>query len=141
MQGIALFLHFLSNNLIALLQHELCILYIAPYHTMLLISLSSITNVACTVISLIGPINQISNTCITLQENNIRKKFVEALYKNFPEAGLKFAIGGQISIDVFPTGWDKTFCLQFLEKDGIKTIHFFGDKTTAVSFISLNNRF
>lgn len=109
------------------------------HHTMLLISLSSITNVACTVISLIGPINQISN--ITLQENNIRKKFVEALYKNFPEAGLKFAIGGQISIDVFPTGWDKTFCLQFLEKDGIKTIHFFGDKTTAVSFISLNNRF
>lgn len=65
------------------------------------------------------------------KENNIRKKFVEALYKNFPEAGLKFAIGGQISIDVFPTGWDKTFCLQFLEKDGIKTIHFFGDKTTA----------
>lgn len=109
------------------------------HHTILLISLSSITNVACTVISLIGPINQISN--ITLQENNIRKKFVEALYKNFPEAGLKFAIGGQISIDVFPTGWDKTFCLQFLEKDGIKTIHFFGDKTTAVSFISLNNRF
>lgn len=109
------------------------------HHTILLISLSSITNVACTVISLIGPINQISN--ITLQENNIRKKFVEALYKNFPEAGLKFAIGGQISIDVFPTGWDKTFCLQFLEKDGIKTIHFFGDKTTAVSFISLNNIF
>lgn len=65
------------------------------------------------------------------KKNNIRKKFVEALYKNFPEAGLEFAIGGQISIDVFPTGWDKTFCLQFLEKDGIKTIHFFGDKTAA----------
>ncbi|XP_078316890.1 uncharacterized protein LOC111120200 isoform X2 [Crassostrea virginica] len=65
------------------------------------------------------------------QENNIRKKFVEALYQNFPEAGLKFAIGGQISIDVFPVGWDKTFCLQFLEKDGIKNIHFFGDKTSA----------
>lgn len=32
MQGIALFLHFLSNNLIALLQHKLCILYIAPSH-------------------------------------------------------------------------------------------------------------
>lgn len=106
---------------------------------MLLISLSSITNVACTVISLIGPINQIFN--IILQENNIRKKFVEALYQNFSGAGLEFAIGGQISIDVFPTGWDKTFCLQFLEKDSIKTIHFFGDKTAAVSFISLNNRF
>lgn len=63
------------------------------------------------------------------QEHNIRKKFVESLYKNFPDAGLKFAIGGQISIDVFPVGWDKTFCLQFIEKGGYKTIHFFGDKT------------
>jgi hypothetical protein len=57
---------------------------------------------------------------------------VEALYEQFPEAGLKFAIGGQISIDVFPVGWDKTFCLQFLEKAGFKTIHFFGDKTALV---------
>lgn len=47
-----------------------------------------------------------------------------------------FAIGGQISFDVFPNGWDKTYCLQHLEKEaqrpgGIeyKTVHFFGDKT------------
>ena len=65
---------------------------------------------------------------------------MEALYQNFPEAGLKFAIGGQISIDVFPVGWDKTFCLQFLEKDGIKNIHFFGDKTSAVSFLYASNK-
>lgn len=63
------------------------------------------------------------------EEHNIRKKFVEALYENFPDAGLKFAIGGQISIDVFPVGWDKTYCLQFIQKGGYKTIHFFGDKT------------
>jgi phosphomannomutase len=49
---------------------------------------------------------------------------VAALYQQFPKAGLKFAIGGQISIDVFPVGWDKTFCLQFLEKAGFKTIHY-----------------
>lgn len=61
--------------------------------------------------------------------HDVRKKFVEALKAEFPNAGLTFAIGGQISIDVFPNGWDKTFCLQFLEKDNIKTIHFFGDKT------------
>lgn len=36
--------------------------------------------------------------------------------------------GGQISIDVFPNGWDKTFCLKHIEKEGFKTIHFFGDK-------------
>ncbi|KAK3089357.1 hypothetical protein FSP39_002990 [Pinctada imbricata] len=66
------------------------------------------------------------------KENNVRQKFVEALYKEFPqsESGLVFAIGGQISIDVFPVGWDKTFCLKFIEKDGYKTMHFFGDKTS-----------
>lgn len=48
-----------------------------------------------------------------------------------------FAIGGQISFDVFPNGWDKTYCLRHLEDEakkpgGIeyKTIHFFGDKTS-----------
>lgn len=47
-----------------------------------------------------------------------------------------FSIGGQISFDVFPTGWDKTYCLRHLEAEaekpgGIKysTVHFFGDKT------------
>lgn len=37
--------------------------------------------------------------------------------------------GGQISIDVFPKGWDKTYSLRYVEKDGYKEIHFFGDKT------------
>ncbi|KAJ8318601.1 hypothetical protein KUTeg_003692 [Tegillarca granosa] len=62
-------------------------------------------------------------------EHHVRQKFVEALRKEFGTSGLKFAIGGQISIDVFPDGWDKTFCLQFIQKAGYKTIHFFGDKT------------
>lgn len=36
---------------------------------------------------------------------------------------------------MFPTGWDKTYCLQHLETEKIisgvdySTIHFFGDKT------------
>lgn len=63
----------------------------------------------------------------------MRQKFVEVLRKEFGSSGLKFAIGGQISIDVFPDGWDKTFCLQFIQKAGYKTIHFFGDKTDKVS--------
>jgi phosphomannomutase len=41
---------------------------------------------------------------------------------------IKFSIGGQISVDVFPEGWDKTFCLQFVENK-YDEIHFFGDKT------------
>uniref|UniRef100_A0A0B7A1N5 Phosphomannomutase n=1 Tax=Arion vulgaris TaxID=1028688 RepID=A0A0B7A1N5_9EUPU len=62
-------------------------------------------------------------------EHGVRDKFVEALRQAFPTEGLVFAIGGQISIDVFPEGWDKRNSLQYLEKDNIKTIHFFGDKT------------
>ncbi|KAL9096071.1 MAG: hypothetical protein Q9165_001593 [Trypethelium subeluteriae] len=66
----------------------------------------------------------------------VRKRMVEALRKEFPDYGLTFSIGGKISFDVFPRGWDKTYCLQHVlaEKerpDGVdyRTIHFFGDKT------------
>lgn len=62
--------------------------------------------------------------------HQIRPKLVEALKKEFSDYNLNFAIGGQISLDVFPVGWDKTYCIQFLEKDGYKEIHFFGDKTS-----------
>ncbi|MDI1493350.1 MAG: Phosphomannomutase 1 [Ramalina farinacea] len=68
-------------------------------------------------------------------QHGIREKMVEALKKRFPDFGLTYSIGGQISFDVFPAGWDKTYCLQHLEAEksisGIdyKTIHFFGDKT------------
>lgn len=45
-----------------------------------------------------------------------------------PNAYFSF-VGGQISIDVFPIGWDKTYCLQFVEQEFKDRIHFFGDKT------------
>lgn len=60
--------------------------------------------------------------------HGVRLKVVEQLKNEFQDSGLKFSIGGQISIDVFPDGWDKRYCLQFLEKK-YSTIHFFGDKT------------
>lgn len=49
----------------------------------------------------------------------------------------RYSIGGQISFDVFPHGWDKTYCLRHLEAEAKRetepvrysTIHFFGDKT------------
>ncbi|XP_069124608.1 phosphomannomutase 2-like [Argopecten irradians] len=63
------------------------------------------------------------------KEHKMREKFQTALREAFPDDGLVFAIGGQISIDVYPVGWDKTFCLKFIEKGNYKTIHFFGDKT------------
>lgn len=69
-------------------------------------------------------------------EHKVREKFIAALREKFPDSGLTYSIGGQISFDVFPTGWDKTYCLGHLEADakrtgGIEytTVHFFGDKT------------
>ena len=61
-------------------------------------------------------------------EHNIRKTFIKTLEENFADFSLKYSIGGQISFDVFPIGWDKTYCLRFL--DQFKTIYFFGDKTS-----------
>ena len=57
----------------------------------------------------------------------VRKAFVEKLRLEFVDEELTFSIGGQISFDVFPKGWDKSYCLQFVEKD-FDEIHFFGDK-------------
>lgn len=34
---------------------------------------------------------------------------VEVLRKEFADLELTFSIGGQISFDVFPRGWDKTY--------------------------------
>lgn len=60
----------------------------------------------------------------------VRKAMVKALEAEFGERfGLKFSIGGQISFDLFPKGWDKTYCLRFVEDAGFDEIHFFGDKT------------
>lgn len=63
-------------------------------------------------------------------ETKCRNKMVYELEKEFGKRfGLTFSIGGQISFDIFPNGWDKTYCLQFLEQDKFDEIHFFGDKT------------
>ena len=62
-------------------------------------------------------------------EHNVRPKMVAALQKEFADYNLTYSIGGQISFDVFPTGWDKTFCLNYLPESDFDEIHFFGDKT------------
>jgi phosphomannomutase len=61
--------------------------------------------------------------------NGIRDKMVSAMRNEFAELNLTYSIGGQISFDVFPSGWDKTYCLKFLSSDDFDEIHFFGDKT------------
>jgi phosphomannomutase len=61
--------------------------------------------------------------------NNVRKNFVEVLQREFADLNLTYSIGGQISFDVFPNGWDKTYCLNYLPAEEYDEIHFFGDKT------------
>ncbi|XP_028999939.1 phosphomannomutase 2 [Betta splendens] len=63
------------------------------------------------------------------QKEKIREKFVSVLKEEFRGKGLTFSIGGQISFDVFPDGWDKRYCLGIVEQDNYSSIHFFGDKT------------
>ena len=43
------------------------------------------------------------------------------------EYKLRFTKGGIKSFDIFPVGWDKTYCLKFIE--GYDNIIFFGDNT------------
>ena len=54
------------------------------------------------------------------------------LKENFKDYNLTYSIGGQISFDVFPNGWDKRFCLTQIVDDGFEKIYFFGDKTFKV---------
>ena len=60
---------------------------------------------------------------------NIKRRWDNYIYEN-NNCGVKlsYSIGGQISIDIFPEGWDKTYCLQFVEGK-YDNIYFFGDKT------------
>lgn len=62
-------------------------------------------------------------------ENNIRKNMVEAMRKEFADLGLTYSIGGQISFDCFPNGWDKTYALKYVNPEDFDEVHFFGDKT------------
>jgi len=62
-------------------------------------------------------------------ERGIRSKMVEAMKEQFKDLNLTYSIGGQISFDVFPEGWDKTYSLGFLKESDFDEIHFFGDKT------------
>lgn len=67
------------------------------------------------------------------QKHSIRQQFIQELENNFGPAspdplGLVYSIGGQISFDAFPKGWDKTFSLSLLDR-AFERIYFFGDKT------------
>jgi phosphomannomutase len=62
-------------------------------------------------------------------QHAIRKSMIDAMKSSFPDLSLTYSIGGQISFDVFPSGWDKTYCLNYINCSEYDEIHFFGDKT------------
>ncbi len=57
--------------------------------------------------------------------NGIRKKLAIDIVENFGHLGIQCSIGGQISVDMFPIGWDKTYCLKLI--GDYEKIYFFGD--------------
>uniref|UniRef100_A0A2M4AGH6 Phosphomannomutase n=1 Tax=Anopheles triannulatus TaxID=58253 RepID=A0A2M4AGH6_9DIPT len=63
--------------------------------------------------------------------HSVRQQMIDRLRAEFSELDLTYSIGGQISFDVFPRGWDKTYCLRHVakRKPEFREIHFFGDKT------------
>ena len=63
------------------------------------------------------------------QTHQVRSKMVAHLQAELADLNLRFVIGGEISIDVFPEGWDKTYCLQHVRDCHFEKIYFFGDKT------------
>lgn len=61
--------------------------------------------------------------------HNIRTQMIEDLKREFKDVDLTYSIGGQISFDIYPRGWDKSYCLDMLVGTGrFREIHFFGDK-------------
>merc|ERR1711972_958942 len=62
-------------------------------------------------------------------EHKIRQTMVAKMKEEFADLNLTYSIGGQISFDLFPTGWDKTYCLKYLDAKAFDEIHFFGAKT------------
>lgn len=68
----------------------------------------------------------------SLQKAKVRETFIAVLKQKFPDYGLTYSIGGKISFDIFPNGWDKTYCLKHVEDEEFEEIHFFGDKTYKV---------
>ena len=53
------------------------------------------------------------------------EKFRKACEEKFgKEYGLRFTKGGIKSFDVFPAGWDKTYCLKFIKEKGFDNIQY-----------------
>lgn len=60
-------------------------------------------------------------------QHKIRETMIDAMKTEFSYLNLEYVIGGMISFDVYPKGWDKSFCMKYIKH--YDDIVFFGDKT------------
>jgi phosphomannomutase len=58
------------------------------------------------------------------RKHGVRNRLCLDWKEDLKEYGLECSIGGEISIDIFPDGWDKSYCLRHIQE---ATIVFFGD--------------
>lgn len=74
----------------------------------------------------------------------MRTNLIGCRHKNIDESSFKMmmwitvncghlVLGGLISFDIFPEGWDKRLCLELLDREGLDAIYFFGNETSDVS--------
>uniref|UniRef100_A0A8C6T0N0 Phosphomannomutase n=1 Tax=Neogobius melanostomus TaxID=47308 RepID=A0A8C6T0N0_9GOBI len=66
-------------------------------------------------------------------EERLEFSEIDKVYEPSPSIMNKyflFFVGGLISFDIFPEGWDKRLCLEVLEREGLDAIYFFGNETS-----------
>lgn len=64
--------------------------------------------------------------CTLDKEFSIRKSILEKLNFAFSEGDITFKLGGDTSIDIFPSGWDKTYVLKNFKDE--EKVWFVGDR-------------
>ena len=62
------------------------------------------------------------------KKNNVRNNIISILEKRFGDK-MVISHGGSTGVCIHPIGWDKTYCLNHLDKTEFDEIHFFGDQT------------
>ena len=60
------------------------------------------------------------------KKHQIRKRLIANIKKDLDDLQLVVSTGGQISMDIYPLGWDKTYCLQHLDDRNFDKIFFLG---------------
>ena len=60
--------------------------------------------------------------------HDVRQTMIDALKKEFPD--ISILLGGAIGLGIHPKGWDKSYIMQFINKEDYDSIMFYGDRCT-----------